>query len=227
MKLCPNEVALLAVNVFESLQKPTELAALLSMLEDAVTDTIIEIGIGKGGTSWALSKLPNLKLIIGIDLPGGPWGGGPKEESMRYVAEMGTAGYHLILGNSMNSECFNEVAAKVKDRSVDFLFIDGDHSYNGVKTDFLTYSPLVRDGGLIAFHDICPHDKESACEVKRFWDELKSTLPPERYVEFIDAPTMWGGIGVLKWKSSERSESLREQSDHDKQKQSTEPKEVN
>lgn len=35
----------------------------------------------------------------------------------------------------------------------DFLFIDGDHSTEGVKLDFEMYSPLVRPGGLVGFHD--------------------------------------------------------------------------
>jgi predicted O-methyltransferase YrrM len=44
----------------------------------------------------------------------------------------------------------------LKDNKVDFLFIDADHSYEGVKKDFEMYSPLVRKGGIIAFHDIIP-----------------------------------------------------------------------
>ncbi len=34
-----------------------------------------------------------------------------------------------------------------------FIFIDADHSYEGVKHDWLTFSPLVADRGLISFHD--------------------------------------------------------------------------
>lgn len=37
---------------------------------------------------------------------------------------------------------------------VDLLFIDGDHQYASVLTEWLLYSPLVKPGGLIAFHDI-------------------------------------------------------------------------
>ena len=37
---------------------------------------------------------------------------------------------------------------------IDLLFIDGDHQYASVLTDWLLYSPLVRPGGLVAFHDI-------------------------------------------------------------------------
>ena len=37
--------------------------------------------------------------------------------------------------------------------AVDFIFIDGDHSYEGVKTDFDLWFPKLKKGGLIVFHD--------------------------------------------------------------------------
>ncbi|MEK9183937.1 MAG: class I SAM-dependent methyltransferase, partial [Patescibacteria group bacterium] len=36
---------------------------------------------------------------------------------------------------------------------ISFLFIDGSHQYEDVKKDFMLWSPLVMDGGIIAFHD--------------------------------------------------------------------------
>ena len=36
---------------------------------------------------------------------------------------------------------------------VDFVFIDGDHSENGLLADWLAWSPLVRCGGIVALHD--------------------------------------------------------------------------
>jgi cephalosporin hydroxylase len=39
---------------------------------------------------------------------------------------------------------------------LDLLFIDGDHTYEGVCRDFQMYGPLVANGGMIAFHDIVP-----------------------------------------------------------------------
>ena len=54
---------------------------------------------------------------------------------------------------------------------LDFLFIDGDHSYNGVKLDFEMYAPMVRENGLIAFHDIAGRWDG----VREFWTEIKQT----------------------------------------------------
>lgn len=57
--------------------------------------------------------------------------------------------------------------------SVDFAFIDGDHTYEGVKADFLNYGNLVRPGGVIAFHDILPVSEFPDIQVFRFWQEIK------------------------------------------------------
>ena len=72
-----------------------------------------------------------------------------------------------------------------------------------MNSDFLNYSPLVRDGGLIAFHDIV-EDNETrygvvtggwSGGVPRFWKEIKSDY---RHVEFVRSPDQDGyGIGVL------------------------------
>ena len=36
---------------------------------------------------------------------------------------------------------------------VDLLFFDGDHTYEGIKTDYDLYFPLLNKGGVIVFHD--------------------------------------------------------------------------
>jgi predicted O-methyltransferase YrrM len=78
---------------------------------------------------------------------------------------------------------------------VDFLFIDGDNTYEGVKKDFEMYSLLVRNGGVIAFHDICPHPPETGCEVSRFWNKVKQRY---KYAEIVkDCNQKWSGICVL------------------------------
>lgn len=45
------------------------------------------------------------------------------------------------------------VASRVIKESIDLLFIDGDHSYAGVKFDFDHFSPMVQPGGLLLLHD--------------------------------------------------------------------------
>lgn len=38
-------------------------------------------------------------------------------------------------------------------KKIDLLFIDGDHSYNGVRKDLDSWLPMVKDGGIVVFHD--------------------------------------------------------------------------
>ena len=41
----------------------------------------------------------------------------------------------------------------LKDVRFDYVYIDGDHSYDGAATDIADYWPLVREGGIMAGHD--------------------------------------------------------------------------
>lgn len=47
----------------------------------------------------------------------------------------------------------DEVAAAELPSPIDFAFIDGDHSYEAVVNDIRLLTPLVKPGGIIAFHD--------------------------------------------------------------------------
>lgn len=58
------------------------------------------------------------------------------------------------------------------DKHIDFLWIDGDHSYEGCKTDLEDWAPLVRPGGSLACHDYTHRDG-----VKRAFDEFIDRHP--------------------------------------------------
>ena len=47
-----------------------------------------------------------------------------------------------------------EAASKIKEDSLDFIYIDGDHRYEPVKEDLTLYFKKVKKGGIIAGHDI-------------------------------------------------------------------------
>ena len=48
-----------------------------------------------------------------------------------------------------------EVVDGFKDRSVDFVYIDGDHEFDWVMQDLIRWAPKVRGGGLVILHDYC------------------------------------------------------------------------
>ncbi|WP_442948499.1 class I SAM-dependent methyltransferase [Nostoc sp.] len=50
-------------------------------------------------------------------------------------------------------EVFSCDVCKNWDKPIDFLFIDGDHSYKGCLQNWLDWNPFIEDGAIIAFHD--------------------------------------------------------------------------
>lgn len=55
-----------------------------------------------------------------------------------------------ILKNKISSL---EYAKIIKDNSIDFIYIDGNHQYSSVKEDILAWLPKIKKSGAIAGHD--------------------------------------------------------------------------
>ncbi|ADV64753.1 O-methyltransferase-like protein [Desulfurococcus mucosus DSM 2162] len=146
------------------MQVREEITALLSLLESVKPRTILEIGTARGGTLFLFSRIASDDaLIISVDLPGGLFGGGyPYLKTFLYRCFARTKQKIVLLREDSHSEeTLSKVRKHLNGRGVDSLFIDGDHSYEGVKRDFEMYSPLVKKGGIIAFHDIVPGPPEN------------------------------------------------------------------
>jgi len=98
----------------------------------------------------------------------------------------------LLQADSHNSHTISRVETLLAGRTLDLLFIDGDHTYEGVKMDFEKYSPLMSPGGVVGFHDIVPGPEASVGGVPRFWGEFKEKFP----VTEIVADWTQGGYGI-------------------------------
>jgi predicted O-methyltransferase YrrM len=83
--------------------------------------------------------------------------------------------------------------------SWDFVLIDGDHSYEGVKADFENILPHLRPGIPVAFHDIAisRSHHEQGCFVGEFWNDLKARYPQAGFEEIRTHPD-WAGIGIIR-----------------------------
>jgi len=55
----------------------------------------------------------------------------------------------LIENSSINIETLSQIR-----EPIEFLFIDGDHSYNGCMNDLMLYWPKIVSGGVIMVHDV-------------------------------------------------------------------------
>lgn len=187
----------LARSEFGITQVRSEIHALVQLLRENAPATIVEIGTHKGGNSFLFCHaLPATRHVVGVDL---------RVQNSAKLIDFVRPGqrYTALHGNSQTEAMKARVRRALAGRPIDFLFIDGDHGYDGVKADFELYSPLVRPGGIIAFHDIVPDHrtrfgKDTGCyagEVYRFWAELKQR---HRHEELVEDPGQDGfGIGII------------------------------
>jgi predicted O-methyltransferase YrrM len=128
-----------------------EAALLYRLARDATDGPFAEIGRFKGGSTFILaSALPDgvelwsydLHVALRADMPGEQLDGELGAALARYGLERKV---HLIVGDSRKVE--------PPSTTLEVLFIDGDHSYEGAKADFERWSAYVRPGGHVLLHD--------------------------------------------------------------------------
>lgn len=178
-----------------------ECAALMKRLLKENIRYACEIGTLNGGTLFLLTRVAlEDAVIVSIDLPGGPFGGGYSAERVPFYERFARAQQKVVCirKDSKRIEAQLALERAIGNNYLDYLFIDGDHRYEGVKYDFETYRRYVRPGGLIAFHDILgAHPKRQELGVKMLWEELKQRHP--RRAEYVrDYKLGYAGIGVIR-----------------------------
>jgi cephalosporin hydroxylase len=182
-------------NLIATVQRPYELTKLAEVVQTLRPSVVLEIGTARGGTLFVFSRLAQVDaMIISIDLPGGDFGDGYpawKEPIYKKFASRAQT-IHLLRADSHSRETVTTLETILAGRKIDFLFIDGDHVYEGVAKDYANYAPLVRQGGVIGFHDIRSPDPDYG--VPQLWNELKQQFPHE---EFLEPGGVNMGIGVL------------------------------
>ena len=149
--------------------------------------TIVEIGSfrGKSCTMLALGSAPD-GHVTAIDPHLRSEGAG----RTNYNAEDESAFYETMHRMDIADRVLHIVQTSheahhhwPRDKRIDFLWIDGDHSYEGLLTDLKDWAPLVRPGGLLAGHDY--KHRES---VRQAWHDYFSVHPewePARFVRSI------------------------------------------
>jgi predicted O-methyltransferase YrrM len=175
---------------------------ILSFLQFASVDQpkyVCEIGTGDGGTTFLLSQtLSNVSLMIAVDLY-------VKNRVQLRFFSRNFQQIHFVNGRSCSPGTLRKVQQILENKRLDLLFIDGDHKYEGVTQDFLNYRHLVREGGIIAFHDIVPDHYTRygiktgrwVGDVPRLWNRLKLFY---HFHEFVEDPSQDGlGIGVIRY----------------------------
>jgi predicted O-methyltransferase YrrM len=172
-------------------QSNEEILWLLERVRALQPRVVVEIGADEGGTLflWTRASADNARLVAVDTRPLGRLG----RLSSYAVVRRGFARDDqrvdlLFPRDSHDPRTVEELTRLIAAAPIDFLFIDGDHSYEGVKQDYELYAPLVRDGGIVALHDVGAAD---APGVTQFWSELAETSRSEELV------ASGYGIGVV------------------------------
>ena len=119
----------------------------IARLPKAKNPVIVNIGAGAGTSGLSFAEARPEADLYTVDISkGGPLGGLSSERNAFAKAEM--IAPMQILGDSkqVGSEWSNNL-------KIDILFVDGDHTYDGVKGDIESWLPHVKRGGYIIFHD--------------------------------------------------------------------------
>jgi cephalosporin hydroxylase len=166
-------------------QNPEEIRWLFELVRAERPRVVLEIGLHLGGTFflWSRAAAPDAHLIA-IDIkPVGRLGMWSSFSFVRRGFAVGSQRVTLLMDSDSHSEATRQrIAALLDGRAVDFLFIDGDHSCEGVWQDFKMYSPFVAPGGLVAFHDISQNPAEQTKGVAQFWRKFTAEHETEERV---------------------------------------------
>ena len=101
-----------------------------------------------------------------------------------------------ITGNSNDYEVRSWVKMSAP---FDFIFVDGGHDKKTVNNDWNLYYPMLKEGGLMVFHDISAlEENKYNIEVGIWWREGQEIgLFGDDVTEIIRTPGKWG-IGVIR-----------------------------
>jgi len=146
---------------------------------------VVDLGVDFGHSTFSYSGSCN-GTIYGID-----WFEGDEHAGKRKTYDIVKDTYKFLLEKNILEKNniifvkgdFNEIA-KVFDKKIDLLHIDGLHTYEAVKNDFETWFPKLNDNGLILMHDICSFPES----VGKFFNEIQ--LPKFKFYHSA-------GLGVI------------------------------
>jgi len=119
----------------------------------------VEIGVCLAHTTEAFAKgINNLKKLYAVDnyptfvdWDGSDWNKDRQDLMKKAAQDKMLAHKDKVEFLHVSSE---EFVKTIEDESLDFVFIDGDHSFEAALKDFQNYYPKVKTGGIFGGHDI-------------------------------------------------------------------------
>ena len=87
-----------------------------------------------------------------------------------------------------------------QDIKIDFLFIDGDHTYEGVKLDFDLYSNILSDNGVIMIHDTDEKYEETLIVSEDSKKDYHKFNGPAKFVKDLQENPTWNLINLFNFR---------------------------
>lgn len=141
------------------------------MIERLGYKTGAEIGVDKGAFSHHLLSKTNLERLYCIDCWMDDFGSDHKPEEYDPVGDNRMQTAMKLLGEFGERAQFMKATSAIASQSIpndslDFCYIDGDHSLEGIYTDVYSWIHKVRIGGMLAGHDYKDGPKSG---IKDYW----------------------------------------------------------
>jgi len=129
-----------------------ELIKLYELSKGLIPNSIcVEVGSYIGASSLIIGKgLAKDSILYCIDT----WENDAMTEGKWNTLEIFKNNTHSVANKIKMLKSKSVDAAKDFNQEIDFMFIDGDHSYEGVKADIDAWFPKLKSGGIIILHDI-------------------------------------------------------------------------
>lgn len=165
-----------------------ELDELIVLANEYKVKSYLEIGAREGiALRYFVERVPSIQRVFALDLPGADWGRAGSEAALRdNIHALDVQQTRIIIGDSTDQTIINSL----RGCTFGVVFIDGDHSYEGVRSDFNNYRYLARD--FVCLHDINHPPDSRAYGPTKLWNELYRL---DR--QAIIAERSSKGIGVL------------------------------
>lgn len=140
----------------------------------------VELGTFLGRGAAILSE--NAQMVVTIDNYNDNNFGGifHNKETVRERLK----NYKNIMVINYETSKFDDFKSIPYSDEIGFLFIDADHSYDGVKKDFEVWFPILKSGAFILFHDSIDPDKHPG--VVKYVHSLLSLYKRIWDIEFIE-----------------------------------------
>jgi predicted O-methyltransferase YrrM len=173
------------VTVIGGLNNEINISVLVSLINSTKAKKILEIGVSGGGTAQSiLNHCKGIKSYVGIDIPYEVMPVLPHQKAEQCITPGELVKDKrfkvIVLPKGSHDDSFDWK----KLGKFDLIFIDGDHSYDGVKADTELAHKLIKKGGMIAWHDYNPLDNRVAGVVK-YIDEV-NTGPAGNHICLVD-----------------------------------------